>query len=79
MRKIRYIENDLIHTYRKYYEVFYVFYSFQDRNKVILMEINMRLKRQRRELVTLETPKNQRSMYVSALAVIQMFCFSISV
>ena len=29
---------------RKYYEVFYVLYSFKDGNDVILMEINVRLK-----------------------------------
>ena len=36
----------------KYYKVFNVLYSFQDRNDVILMKINMSLKSQRRELVT---------------------------
>ena len=68
-----------MHTCGKYYEVFYVLYSFQDRNDAIRMEINVSLKRQRRELVTLETSKNQRSMDVSALAVIQIVCHGISV
>ena len=68
-----------MHTCRKYYKLLNVLYSFQDRNDVILIKINMSLTSQRRELVIQGTQKNQRSMDVSALAVIQIICHGISV
>ena len=42
--KVRYIQNDLKHECRKYDEIFYVLYSFQNTNDVILMEIKMSVK-----------------------------------
>ena len=55
---------------RKYYKVCNVLYPFQDRNDVIPIKIHISVQSQRRELVTQGTQKNQRSMDVSAHAVI---------